>query len=114
MNKERAPFNRKEKFIRRGAPAAVVLGGAAVLGAAELSESIQEANVCVPGSETITIQPGDSKWTIADRITEPSDDLRDTMVQLADVNEQLADPSYVLQSGDTLSIPVCGSEVSNE
>ncbi|MGI6878607.1 LysM peptidoglycan-binding domain-containing protein [Microbacterium sp. gxy059] len=77
-----------------GAIAAGVLGGGIALGSGEQGAE--------PGSfATVTVSPGESLWTIAERVA-PSADPRDVVAEIASLNQLGAHP---VQAGQTIAIP---------
>lgn len=115
MNHEKPSLTRDEKWQRRGKPTLALVGGLAVGAAAGAGitaaaynhiSADKELNNCQPGEETITVEEGDTLWDIA-KEANPEADPRDEMIRLQQANPEMAEPDYIPQPGDTISIPVC-------
>ena len=81
---------------------AVAFGAFGVTQAATAEAGSEAADVVF---ETVTVQPGDTLWGIAQEIA-PHDDPREVIIDIQDLN----DVTGAVQAGATLSIPAQYSE----
>ena len=106
-----APNTKGQNFRRRGLP---ILGGTAALMAFGIPavfnavDTINEQNTCIAGPESVTVNSGDSLYSIAKEIA-PGVDLGVTAGRLADVNDIAGD---IIHPGQTISVPVCGPDIN--
>ena len=71
-----------------------------VFGVAQATSAEAGSEVADVTFETVTVQPGDTLWGIAQEIA-PNDDPRDVIIEIQDLNGI----SGAVQAGATLSIP---------
>lgn len=85
---------------RRVLAALVILAAAALgsVGGAMLGSTDQASGAAT----TVTVSSGDTLWSIAAGVTAPGDDVRDVMVQIAEMNDL---QGGVLLAGQQLEIP---------
>ena len=98
-----SPAARPLRLTRRGLAAAVlgtVLLGALLLMVARLSAGTAQVAPSVPAGAVMTVQPGDTLWSIAQR-AEPNSDPRPVVDHLRKVNHL---NSVVLSPGQTLKV----------
>jgi LysM domain len=98
-----SPAARPLRLTRRGLAAAVVatlLLGALLLMVARLSAGTAPAAPSVPAGAVMTVQPGDTLWSIAQR-AEPNSDPRPVVDHLRKVNHL---NSVALSPGQTLKV----------
>lgn len=92
-------------LTRRGRLLLLALLVLVLFGAFSLGRAASQADPVgqpAPALEQITVQPGDSLWTVARRIA-PDNDPREVIAQLRRLNDL---PSWQLSAGQQLLLPV--------
>lgn len=103
---ERMLSSRAENFLKHGLPATIALGGIAVFGVSYAADNLtHETPECTPTNKQVTVQSGDTLWSIAESLA-PNDDPRDTIHDIAISNPDAVDASKI-HPGATLSVEVC-------
>lgn len=92
------------RVTRRGRLVATLGTGAVLLcgGAAAASAAASGAPEPVPGTVQVAVLPGESLWSIAERLAGPGEDVRDVVVAISEMND-LASPR--LAAGQHLEVP---------
>lgn len=104
---ERMLSSRAENFLKHGLPLTLALGGSAVLGINYGVDTLaKETPKCIPTAEQVTIQPGDTLWTIANTYV-PDADTRETVHGIVQDNPAAIDSAGDIHPGHTLSVEVC-------
>lgn len=96
------------KLTRRGRVVllllvAFVLGGMAIVVPGLLSSATAEAPSEPAQVEVVTIERGQTLWHVASGITEPGDDVRDSVAVISDLNNLV---TVDVQVGQQLLVPV--------
>jgi len=96
--------NSHTRLTRRGRVLLLTALVAVLFGAFSLGRSVSEAAPpsAEPAQHLVTVQQGDSLWTLARRVA-PNDDPRDVVAQIRDLNDL---SSSGLRPGQQLVLPV--------
>jgi hypothetical protein len=84
----------------------------AAIGGNALATESNKTLTCEAGDDTITALRGDTLWDISGSIA-PEISPEVTMQQIAIVNPQMSEPGYILKEGDTISVPICGDDLTS-
>ena len=79
----------------------VLLLAAFAVGRSASSQATSESPAAAPAAEQITVQPGDTLWSLAERIA-PARDPREVVSQIRRLNGL---PTAALQAGQQLLVP---------
>jgi nucleoid-associated protein YgaU len=101
-------LNRRGRFLFVGLPvlvlAAVAAAAAVLLGAQGMSPAAASSEQPVAVPETVTVNYGDTLWTIAGRVA-PEDPRNETILRIGELNDLYGSE---LQPGQVLYVPTAG------
>ena len=101
------PAARRTRITRRGRLVLLVLAVGLLLAAISMGRTGSQAATAVengPSLQQTTVQPGETLWSVAQRIA-PKNDPREIVAQIRRINHL---PSSGLQVGQQLLLPVSG------
>jgi LysM repeat protein len=76
---------------------AIALGVGYLIGSVTSASASEGENVSV-----ITVQPGDTLWSLAESVSEPGEDIRETILEIGEINGLT---SSSIQAGQRLLLP---------